>query len=368
VTAKGSETQPEASRAEAETHGDWVRVGVARAELLNRLLRDARVIAAFADLPEIAPEPGPEEIDGAAITRLIIAAIIERSCRLTALTRELGLVGLGLWLPEFLEAAAKFRDELANEDLRSSTIADPHLMRARACLHSWYVQPRDGSAKVNTSPTGLLSAAIPAAVPSDWSSRTPDWIELFALLVEHAAERPDWTLQATGTERTWPFLLWGDFVLDAKPTDDPRVLHGLVSLWANTCHGIIEAHTRPRPPAGQIPGESVYDAEGNLLSEGGRDKIRRWVGWYVDREVRRVTLGHILGAAFPDCQDRRQRSSEVKRHIRQARELLEVELPLDAGQPLRLWRLAQEHRSLLEQLLKISQEHGLFPLDPPPWG
>jgi hypothetical protein len=319
------------------------------------------VIAAFADLPEIAPEPGPEDIDGAAITRLIIAAIIERSGRVTALTRELGLVGLGPWLPGFLRAAAEFRDELANEDLRSSTIVDPHLMRARACLHSWYVQPRDGSAKVNTSPTGLLSAAIPVAVPSDWSSRTPDWIELFSLLVEHAAERQDWTLPASATERGWLYGLFTDFVIDAKPSDDPAVLHGLVSLWANTCHSIIEAHTRDRLPEGQIPGESVYDGEGNLKQEGGRDKIRRWVGWYVDREVRHSSLSDILGAAFPDSHDRRQRSTEVKGHIRQARELLESELPLDAGQPLRLWRLAQEHRSLLEEVLRVSQERGLFP-------
>lgn len=380
VTASDPERRSEECRAEPETHGERVRLGVARAAFMRRLLHEPRVVAALDDLRstalDIPHDPTDLSVDQAirageaaqAILTLIDVIRTRNVGRMAFLVQELGLIELGPWLPEYLAAAADFSRELSTEDLGLCTIADPRLRSARACLRSWHTRAGGHSSEPDRSPTALLAAAIPANEPADWESRTPDWIELFAMLIEHTAQRPQWTRPAPGIERVWLFQLWPSFASRADPGDDPAVLHGLVALWANTCHGLIEEHTQPSLPPGLVPGESSFDTAGNLVSEGGRDKIRRWVGWYVDREIGHRSLSDILVAAFPDSVDRKQRSSEVKHRIREAAHLLAVELPLDASQPLRLWRLAQEHRDLLEQLLIVSKEHGLWPQEPSPGG
>jgi hypothetical protein len=353
-----SEHRADPGHATPETYGDQVRAGVARAALLDRLLRDPRVIAALDDLASIAAETSADETPdrvgdpvawAVAMAKATIAARILGLDRMRALAQELGLVWLGPWLPEFLAGAEHFRRTLAAEDLHSSALADPRLRVARANVRSW----RADAARflwMRTDPAmRLLAAVLPATEPTDWESRRPDWIELFTILVEHAAERLDWTSEAPGANRLWPILLYSAFVSDVEPGDDPDVLHGLVDVWAARSRATIDAHTRPRPPQGQIPGISGFYADGRLR-EGGRDKIRRWVGWYVDKEIKGVAFSHILRAAFPSSAAPLERSSEVNRHIREAKRCLALELPLDAGQAVRLWKLAQESRDLLTGL------------------
>jgi hypothetical protein len=358
------------SSVKPKTQRDLVRAGVARAAFLDGFLRIPRVLSTLGEPGSSADEARPgDPLDEPA--NRILNSMTVRLARLTLivnLTRELDLAWMGSWLPAFLDAAGEFRRELGNVNLGSCTIADPHLRFARACLRSWAREDERGSSRQNRLHTiGLLGAVMPDNEPSDWGDRTPDWIELFTTLIEHAAERPDWASDVAGPDRSWPHLLWPSFVVDTQSVDDPEVLHGLVDLWASTCHGIIEDHTRPRLPRGLVPDNSGLYADGRAR-EGGRDKIRRWVGWYLDREVRHVALNDILRAAFPDSANRHERSSELKHHIREAKQLLALELPLDAGQPLRLWKLAQQHRSLLEQFYKVAQEHGLAPPELPAGG
>ncbi|HSW43448.1 MAG TPA: hypothetical protein VLM76_13140 [Patescibacteria group bacterium] len=355
---RDGEQRADANRARPETYGDQVRAGVARAAFLERLLREPRVITALDDLASITVETNVDKavdpsVDPfaralAVAARTIRTRVLERD-RMGALAQELGLAPLGRWLPEFLASAARFRRELEDEDLRTCTLVDPRLRVARANVRLW----RGDDARPSSEPPApvlrLLAALVPATEPTDWESRTPDWIELFTILVEHAAERLDWTREATGPDRLWPYQLHSSFVSDVEPGDDPEVLHGLVGLWANGCHTSIDAHTRPRPPRGRVPGSSGFCADGRPR-EGERDKIRRWVGWYTDREVGHVAHNDILRTAFPNSAAPLERSSEVRRHIREAERCLALELPLDAGQAVRLWKLAQAYRDLLEVL------------------
>jgi hypothetical protein len=358
VRSSTGEQRADAGHAKPETYGDQVRAGVARAALLDRLLRDPRVTAALDDLASIAADASADETPdrvgdpvswAVARAKGTIAARILGLERMGALAQELGLVWLGPWLPEFLASAENFRRTLAAEDLHSCMLADPRLRTIRANVRSWQAYAAPSSWMPHPPVYRLLAALVPATEPTGWESRTPDWIELFTNLVEHAAERLDWTSEATGANRLWPILLYSAFVSDVEPGDDPDVLHGLIDVWTARSHATIDAHTRPRLPQGQIPGISGFYADGRLR-EGGRDKIRRWVGWYVDKEVRHVALNDILRAAFPNSAAPLERSSEVNRHIREARRCLALELPLDAGQAVRLWKLAQESRDLLMRL------------------
>ena len=348
---------------EPETHGDQVRAGVARATLLNALLREPAVIAALDGLAtsEIKPDALSTDRGSDCVAAVLAEALAEaerhRAARLAgrdrmaALTGELGLGWLGPWLPEYLEAALHFRRALAAADLASCFIADPRLRAARAYVRTWYADGLRFPWRGTSPGLRLLAAVLPASEPPEWDERTPDWIQLYTILIEHAAERLDWTVETTGTDRLWPFLLSSAFVADLTPDDDPEVLHGLIGLWAVRSAATIDTYTRPRLPRGRVPGMSVVDPDGRLSAEGGRDKLRRWVSWYVDKEVRHVRFNDLLRTAFETSDDPLGRSSEVNRHIREAKRCLALELPLDAGQALRLWQLGQAFRGLLEQLL-----------------
>ncbi len=348
----------DASAAKPETYGEQVKVGVARGALLDRLLRDPRVTAVLDDLGSADAEARsggildrPSEI----LARAFDVAQRERDARrlrverTAALTRGMGLAWVGPWLPEFLESAAHFRHALKDEDLQRCALADTRLRAARAHVRSWRMETARSPWTRTDSVVRLLAALIPATEPADWESRTPDWVELFTILVEHAAERLDWTSEATGADCLWPYLLHSAFVWDVEPGDDPEVLHGLVGLWAASCRATVDAHTRPRLPRGLVPDSSGSYRDGRLR-EGRRDKIRRWVGWYVDREIKQVKFNDVLRAAFPNSAAPLERSSEVRRHIGEVKQLLAIEIPLDAGQAVRLWNLAQANRPLLTLL------------------
>lgn len=345
------------------TYGEQVSAGVARAALLDRLLREPQVVAALETLtsdgdgPRIDPSPGEA---GGPVAHAIAAAKRTSDAPAATLAEGRGLAGIGSWLPAFLLAAMDFRRALDADDLGRCVLVDPDLREARAYVRSCAAEPETYPWIPRAPVLQLMGGLLPAAEPADWTSRTPDWVELFVILVEHAAERPDWTVDATGTDRLWPFLLLSDFVKDVELGDDPDVLHGLIGLWANACHQTIDAYTRPRLPRGRVPAPSGVYRDGRPR-EGGREKIRRWVGWYIDKELRRIPFNDILRAAFPSSAAPLERASEVRRHIRKAEYLLGLELPLAPGQPVRLWELAQANRALLALL---PPEEGVKSLGP----
>ena len=356
VTASAREPQVDASHPTPQTHGEQVKAGVTRAAFLERLLREPPVVSTLDSLAPAAThtvrdavanpphEPVAWAVEDLSRRALVSPLVVQDS--IAVLIAEYGLEWQGPWLAEFLVAAADFRHALDGEDLRGCTLADPSLAYAREKVrlarhelerHSWMTRgPFDG----------LLAAILPEEEPPDWATRTPDWIELFALLVEHAAERRGWAREETGHHRLWPFALHASFVSELEPGDDPEVLHGLVGTWAAICDAIIDRHTAARIPRGRVPNHSGFYPDGRPR-EGGRDKLRRWVNWYVERELRKVAPKDLLPIAFPHSADPQERSSELNRHIREVKRLLALELPLDAGQPVRLWRLLQENRSLL---------------------
>jgi hypothetical protein len=353
---------------EQATYGRRVRVGVARAEFLDQLLRDPRMTSVVDALTSVASADAVvrKSYGGGDVIAFVSEQAqgrLEGRARgleaMTAIAQKLGITWMGPWLVEFLVAAVDFRVALAELDLGACTLTDPSLARARAYIRSWTAWP-DPRSSSPTRPPALrhLAALIPEVEPTAWLARPPDWIELSAMLVEHASERLDWTEDPTPAGRWWLYELLSSFVMDLEPGDDPEVLHGLVGLWANSCHGLIDKHTQTRLPRGQVPDHSGFYADGQAR-EGRRDKTRRWVGWYLDREVRGVALNDILRAAFAYSHAPLARSTELNRCIREAKSLLTHELPLDAGQPLRLWNLAQEDRSLLEEVWGVALENGL---------
>lgn len=351
------ENRADTGHAQPKTYGEQVGAGVARAALLDCLLREPRVTAALDALAAIAGEPSLDvatDRTSALLARAVMAAQQANAVRALRLDRmtlhasELGLTWIGPWLPEFLVAAAIFRGTVEAEDLRNCTLVDARLAPARATVRAWRAEAAT-SRWIRPDPVmRLLAALLPATEPADWVSRPPDWIELFTILVEHAAVRRDWTREATGADRLWPYLLLrSELVWDVEPGDDPEVLHGLVDLWAARSRATVDADTKSRLPRGLVPGNSGVYKDGRPR-EGRRDKLRRWVGWYVAREIRQIPLNEILRAAYPNSAAPLERSSEVRRHISDARQLLALDLPLDAGQAARLWKLAEANRDLLE--------------------
>jgi hypothetical protein len=364
MRAGDDDHREDAGHTKPETYGEQVRAGVARAALLDRLLREPRVMEELGTLASMAAEARADEtLDRTGGPLAWAVSLAQRTTagkrlaldRMAALAQELGLEWIGPWLPEFLEAAAHFRRTLEAEDLHTCALADPGLAAARDYVRSLEAEPERDPWVAKAPVIRFFGGVLPTTEPTEWATRTPDWIELYASLVEHAAERLDWTSEATGADRLWPFLLHSTFDGDVDLGDDPEVLHGLVGLWANTCHQTIDAHTRPRLPRGRVPDSGGFYRDGRPR-EGGRDKIRRWVSWYVDKEITHAPFNDILQAAFPNSAAPLERSSEARRHIREAKQLLALELPLDARQPVRLWKLAQAYRPLLELLLPTGGE------------
>lgn len=353
---------------EKPSHGRLVRAGVARAEFLSQILRDPRMTAVVDSLTAMANASAPVTVGDS--YEDVIAFACERGRRadafrartveqMTKAGQELGIDWIGPWLVEFLAAAVDFRLAVAALDLSACTLTDPSLARARACVRSLSARPDPWSSKLHKAPAiSILAGLVPEVEPSAWQTRSPDWIEVFAILVEHACERVDWTDNPSPTARWWQLDLRSEFVTDLEPGDDPEVLHGLVSLWAESCHQLIDKHTETRLPRGQVPDHSGFYADGRVR-QGTCDKIRRRVGWYLDREVRGVALNDILRAAFAESDAPLERSSELNRRILDAKSLLAQELPLHPGQPLRLWKLAQEYRDLLELVYTFALDKGL---------
>jgi hypothetical protein len=357
VTASAREAQADESSPAPQTHGERVKAGVARAAFLERLLREPLVVstldglapAAARTVGDVVANPPAEPIAWATedLSRRALISGLAIPDAITALIAKYRLEWQGPWLPEFLVAAADFHHALESEDLRRCTLADPTLANARGSVrfsrhelarHPWMAKsPFDG----------LLAAILPEEEPLAWASRAPDWIELFALLVDHAVDRREWTRQETGYDRLWPFTLYGHFVWELEPGDDPAVLHALVDAWAAISNFTIDKHTAAPLPRGRIPDHSGFYPDGRVR-EGGRDKLRRWVSWYVEKELHKVAPKDLLPIAFPHSDDPHERSSELNRRIREVKRLLALELSLDAGQPVRLWRLLQEYRCLLE--------------------
>jgi hypothetical protein len=317
----------DAANTEKPTQGQRVRVGVARASFLDQLLRDQTIAEVLDDL--VALDPKIEVAESGDILKDALARAsaqvqltdaLRRSAvdRMSLIAAELQITWMGPWLVEFLVAAADFRRALKDLDLGACTLTDPSLSKARAYVRSFNAIPDPWSSERRRPPAiGLLASVIPDAEPVTWAATAPDWIELFAALVEHATERIDWTDDPRPQARLWLFGLSGPFVMHLQPGDDPEVLHGLVHLWAHSCHGLIDEHTETRIPRGQIPNRNGSYRDGRPR-EGGREKIRRWVGWYLDHEIRGIALNAILRASFPESPSALERSSELTRHIRTA--------------------------------------------------
>ncbi len=302
----------------------------------------ASTVSEFADRP---PEPVALAVEDLSRRALVSRLAVPNA--IAVLIAQYGLEWQGPWLAEFLVAAADFRHALEGDDLRGSTLADPSLASSQE-IWRFSRHEHERHPWMATGPFDrLLAAILPEEEPPDWATRVPDWIELFAILVEHAAERRDWTRQETGYNRLWPFTLNAGFVWKLEPGDDPAVLHGLVGAWAAICDAMIDRHTAVQLPRGRIPNHNGFYPDGRPR-EGGRDKLGRWVSWYVEKELHHCQPKDLLPIAFPHSADPQERSSELNRRIREVKRLLALELPLDAGQPLRLWRLLQENRSLLE--------------------
>jgi hypothetical protein len=341
------------TRVEPTTRGELAKAGVARAALLDHLLRLPLVLEALEDLPT---DPDlPDELDVAADpieqafrrVRLQNAARETRIERLAALTQSMRLGSSGPWLPEFLEAAWAFRRVVQDQDIPSSALVDPSLAQARMAVRSWRERAEHSPWMRNDFAIRLLAKLVPREDLSPRDSSPSDWAPVFAALVELACDRANWTQDPTGSDRAWPFALRASFVYDLECGDDPEVVHALVDQWAAICHTIIDRHTRPPLPRGHIPDNGWTDSLG-ATREGIRDKVRRWVGWYVDKEVRQIPRREVLRMAFPQAENPDERGSELNRHIREAKRLLALSLPLDPGQPIRLWRLLEAARHWLE--------------------
>jgi hypothetical protein len=341
------------TRVEPTTRGELVRAGVARAALLERLLRLPLVLETLDDLPDEPDLSDESDMSANLVEHALRRALLQDYARetriqhLAAFTQSIRLGSFGPWLPEFLEAAWAFRRVVHDQDIGASALVDPSLAEARMAVRSW----RESAERTPGMRYGfamrLLAALVPRTDLSHRDGSPPDWARVFSALVEQACDRVGWTREATGSDKVWPLTLYGSFSNQVECGDDPEVVHALVDRWAATCHAIIEDHTRPSLPRGHIP-DNGWPNSRYEMREGLRDKIRRWVGWYVDKEICEVPRIEILRIAFPQAEAPSERGSELNRHIREAKRLLALSLPLDPDQPLRLWRLLEMARPWLE--------------------
>jgi len=353
IEGQGIPETPVWTRVEPTTRGELAKAGVARAALLDRLLRLPLVLEALDGLPADPEAPDEPEMTANLAGQALRRALLEKAARdtrierLAPFTHGIRLGSSGPWLPEFLEAAWAFRRVVQDQDIATSALVDSRLAEGRMAVRSWRERAERAPGMRYDSSMRLLAGLVPRADVSNRDGSPPDWAQVFSALVEQACDRASWTREVTGIGRVWPLSLYGSFANQVECGDDPEVVHALVDLWAARCHAIIDDHTRPPLLRGHMP-DNGWPNSRYEMREGLRDKVRRWVSWYVDKEIREVPRKEILRSAFPQAEAPSERGSELNRHVREAKRLLALSLPLDPDQPIRLWRLLEMARPWLE--------------------